>query len=155
MGQNQVILRHQKLTFPRVSGASERASERTGEWPSTYVSILVCSRPQCLGAERPNAFTQVPWRAEVRRDMSPIRYVLKRGTKAPPAPQKNGLKRLSHARNNAFQGTTITWYFLSNVFLCRNVCIYGHWTRSDLSVIDTTLVAKKIWFTTESIKRDG
>ena len=23
-------------------------SERTSEWPSTYVSILVCSRPQCL-----------------------------------------------------------------------------------------------------------
>ena len=32
MGQNQVILRHQRC-------------ERTGEWPSTYVSILVCSRP--------------------------------------------------------------------------------------------------------------
>ena len=31
------------------SGASERvsgASERTSEWPSTYVSILVSSRPQ-------------------------------------------------------------------------------------------------------------
>ena len=23
------------------------ASERTSEWPCTYVSILVCSRPQC------------------------------------------------------------------------------------------------------------
>ena len=42
MGQNQVILRHQKFTS-RVSGASER----TSEWPSTYISILVCSRPQC------------------------------------------------------------------------------------------------------------
>ena len=30
-----------------MSSASERASERTSEWPSTYVSILVCSRPQC------------------------------------------------------------------------------------------------------------
>ena len=28
----------------------ERTSERTSEWPSTYVSILVCSRPQCGGA---------------------------------------------------------------------------------------------------------
>ena len=28
MGQNQVILRHQKFTFPRVSGASERANGR-------------------------------------------------------------------------------------------------------------------------------
>ena len=27
----------------------ERMSERTSEWPSTYVSILVCSRPQCMG----------------------------------------------------------------------------------------------------------
>ena len=26
-----------------VSGVSERKSE----WPSTYISILVCSRPQC------------------------------------------------------------------------------------------------------------
>ena len=36
------------------SGASERvsgASERTSEWPSTYVSILVCSRPQEEEAE--------------------------------------------------------------------------------------------------------
>ena len=23
-------------------------SERANEWPSTYVSILVCSRPQCI-----------------------------------------------------------------------------------------------------------
>ena len=27
-------------------------SERTSEWPSTYVSILVCSRPQCAGLKR-------------------------------------------------------------------------------------------------------
>ena len=58
MGQNQVILRHQKFTFPRAerewakwasertSEWCERMSEWTSEWPSTYVSILVCSRPQ-------------------------------------------------------------------------------------------------------------
>ena len=28
----------------------ERTSERTSEWPSTYVSILVGSRPQCGGS---------------------------------------------------------------------------------------------------------
>ena len=38
------------------SGASERMSERTSEWPSTYVSILVCSRPQCT---HPVAFFHV------------------------------------------------------------------------------------------------
>ena len=55
MGQNQVILRHQKFTFPRArewakwaSERCEQTSERTSEWPSTYVSILVCSRPQCV-----------------------------------------------------------------------------------------------------------
>ena len=26
-------------------------SERTSEWPSTYVLILVCSRPQCIAAD--------------------------------------------------------------------------------------------------------
>ena len=78
MGQNQVILRHWKFTFPkardwakwaseRVSaaeGASEgsnseqanewavRANERTSEWPSTYLSILGWSRPQCAGWQR-------------------------------------------------------------------------------------------------------
>ena len=31
----------------RTSEQCERMSERTSEWPSTYVSILVCSRPQC------------------------------------------------------------------------------------------------------------
>ena len=31
----------------RISERCERMSERTSEWPSTYVSILVCSRPQC------------------------------------------------------------------------------------------------------------
>ena len=25
--------------------------ERTSKWPSTYVSILVCSRPQCTGCQ--------------------------------------------------------------------------------------------------------
>ena len=47
-----------KIHFPTSEGvsevserASERvsgASERTSEWPSTYVSILVFFRPQCL-----------------------------------------------------------------------------------------------------------
>ena len=31
-----------------MSERCERTSERTSEWPSTYVSILVCSRPQCV-----------------------------------------------------------------------------------------------------------
>ena len=29
-----------------MSEQCERMSERTSEWPSTYVSILVCSRPR-------------------------------------------------------------------------------------------------------------
>ena len=29
-----------------MSERCERTSERTSKWPSTYVSILVCSRPQ-------------------------------------------------------------------------------------------------------------
>ena len=33
----------------RASGRVSGASERTSEWPSTYVSILVCYRPQCRG----------------------------------------------------------------------------------------------------------
>ena len=33
-----------KIHFP-TSERCERTSERTSEWPSTYVSILVCSRP--------------------------------------------------------------------------------------------------------------
>ena len=37
-----------KLHFP-MSERCERTSERTSEWPSTYVSILVGSRPQCAG----------------------------------------------------------------------------------------------------------
>ena len=32
----------------RTSERCERTSERTSEWPSTYVSILVCSRPQWI-----------------------------------------------------------------------------------------------------------
>ena len=31
----------------QTSERCERMSERTSEWPSIYVSILVCSRPQC------------------------------------------------------------------------------------------------------------
>ena len=31
----------------RVGERCERTSKRTSEWPSTYVSILVCSRPLC------------------------------------------------------------------------------------------------------------
>ena len=27
-------------------------SERTSKWPSTYVLIFVCSRPQCVGVVR-------------------------------------------------------------------------------------------------------
>ena len=38
----------------QTSERCERTSERTSEWPSTYVSILVCSRPQCRGRERRN-----------------------------------------------------------------------------------------------------
>ena len=30
-----------------MSERCERTSEQTSEWPSTYVSILACSRPQC------------------------------------------------------------------------------------------------------------
>ena len=33
-----------------MSERCERMSEQTSEWPSTYVSILVCSRPQWRGA---------------------------------------------------------------------------------------------------------
>ena len=40
---------HPILYFP-TSERCERMSERTSEWPSTYVSILVCSRPQCSGS---------------------------------------------------------------------------------------------------------
>ena len=43
MGQNQVILRPPITHCP----TSERC-ERTSEWPFNYVSILVCSRPQCV-----------------------------------------------------------------------------------------------------------
>ena len=31
----------------RTSERCEGTSERTSEWPSSYVSILVCSRPEC------------------------------------------------------------------------------------------------------------
>ena len=34
-----------KIHFP-TSERCERTSERTSEWPSTYIWILVCSRPQ-------------------------------------------------------------------------------------------------------------
>ena len=30
-----------------MSERCERTSERTSEWPNLYVSILICSRPQC------------------------------------------------------------------------------------------------------------
>ena len=33
----------------RTSERCERMSERMSEWPSTYVSILACFRPQCSG----------------------------------------------------------------------------------------------------------
>ena len=39
------------IHFP-TSERCERTSERTSEWPSTYVSILVCSRPQSAGAKQ-------------------------------------------------------------------------------------------------------
>ena len=38
---------HFETSKIRTSERCERTSERTSEWPSTYVSILVCSRPQC------------------------------------------------------------------------------------------------------------
>ena len=73
VGQDQVILRHQKFTFPRArewaskwtserSGGRERselsgaskwvsgASERSSKWPSTYVPILGCSAPLWKGS---------------------------------------------------------------------------------------------------------
>ena len=45
MGQNQVILRHQKFTFPTsegVSEVSERASERTDERVAQYLRLDSC-----------------------------------------------------------------------------------------------------------------
>ena len=45
----------------RVSGASERTSERTSEWPSTYVSILVCSRPHWALAEKKKIIGAKPY----------------------------------------------------------------------------------------------
>ena len=33
----------------------ERTSKRMSEWPSTYVSILVCYRPECDGDEDDDA----------------------------------------------------------------------------------------------------
>ena len=41
MGQNQVILRHQKFTFPRVSGASERANGRASGPVLTSLFLFV------------------------------------------------------------------------------------------------------------------
>ena len=38
----------QAVRSKRTSERCERTSEETSEWPSTYVSILVCSRPQCI-----------------------------------------------------------------------------------------------------------
>ena len=55
MGQNQVILRHPIIHCPTSEGVSKvskrckRTSKRMSEWPSTYVSILVCYRPQWVG----------------------------------------------------------------------------------------------------------
>ena len=42
MGQNQVILRHQKFTFPRVSGATERVNGRVSGpvLTSRFISVL-------------------------------------------------------------------------------------------------------------------
>ena len=34
-----------------VSERCERTSKRMSEWPSTYVTILVCFRPQCDGKD--------------------------------------------------------------------------------------------------------
>ena len=69
MGQNRFVLRHLIIHSPTSLGESERinecsgvreqskqgsasewvsgASERTSEWPFTYVSIHGCSEPQC------------------------------------------------------------------------------------------------------------
>ena len=41
----------QAVRSKRTSERCERTSERTSELPSTYVSILVCSRPQCTGVD--------------------------------------------------------------------------------------------------------
>ena len=41
-----------KIHFP-TSEWCERTSKRTSEWPSTYVSILVYSRPQCDAVVEP------------------------------------------------------------------------------------------------------
>ena len=47
-----IMLRHYSFTVRRarkwVSERCERMSEQTSEWLSTFVSILVCSEPQCV-----------------------------------------------------------------------------------------------------------
>ena len=53
VGQNQVDFIHRIIRLPTesgVSGASERTSERTSKWPSTYVSIHGCSELRCITA---------------------------------------------------------------------------------------------------------
>ena len=52
--QNSLISQHELLTFPQarkwVSERCEQTSKWTCEWPSTYVGILGCSEPLCLGS---------------------------------------------------------------------------------------------------------
>ena len=62
-----------KIHFPTSKGVSEvserceRTSERTSEWPCSYVSVLVCSRPQWRGRTRDDADGSYPrWRPIVQ-----------------------------------------------------------------------------------------
>ena len=44
MGQNQVVLRHLIILFPRISGVSERASsaEQSNEFTSRFMAMVEC-----------------------------------------------------------------------------------------------------------------
>ena len=55
MGQNQVILRHQKFTFPRVSSASERASGRASGPVLQSVFLAVLDHSDVKAAKIPTS----------------------------------------------------------------------------------------------------
>ena len=48
----------QAVRSKQMSERCERMKERTSEWPSAYVSILVCSRPQCRGSTAMSYYLQ-------------------------------------------------------------------------------------------------
>ena len=100
----------------RTSERCERTSEQTSEWPSTYVSILACSRPQCN--------VSCIWdRLLLKKKSSCPRFFLVCGL--PMGESQGQIKRpaLSQLQNDLFKNDFLV-YYLERIYIIWKEFIY-------------------------------